>query len=122
MKAREDIINLYVQEEWRNTQWKKFRQICEREGISASAKIRQFIEDYNSKHEPGNPQTRMDIIMTLGQAYKAKSCLDCNKPPRYEALVKGVKVFFCEKHLNARKHLPKANAKSLQSWRELTKK
>ena len=37
-----------------------FQKICEREGESASEKIRGRIDNYVRTHGPGNPQWQMD--------------------------------------------------------------
>ena len=58
MKPRPDIRNFYVDETFVPV-WEEFKQICEREGESASQKIREFIERYVIVHTEGNPQLLM---------------------------------------------------------------
>ena len=41
-------------------EWKTFIKICQREGESASQKIREWIEIYNRRHAPGNPIIPLD--------------------------------------------------------------
>ena len=36
--------------------WKKFMEICERDGQSASELVRIWVEDYVERKDPGNPQ------------------------------------------------------------------
>jgi len=36
--------------------WKKFRELCEKEGTSASQKIEEWVLQYVREHYPGNPQ------------------------------------------------------------------
>lgn len=33
-----------------------FRKICDREGVSVSKKLQEFMEEYNQGHKRGNPQ------------------------------------------------------------------
>ena len=39
-----------------NATWKKFQEICERDGQSASELIRIWVEGYVYRKDPGNPQ------------------------------------------------------------------
>lgn len=115
-QARSDICNFYAPEEFKTNIWKKFKRICTAEGTSASDKIRDMVEDYVRLHESGNPQTRIDVIAKLGKPYRANACMDCGKKPKYEAVIKGVKVFLCEIHKDKRKQKD-----GLQAWREIKK-
>jgi len=36
--------------------WLEFRKICDREGVSASNKVDDFLNAYNQAHRVGNPQ------------------------------------------------------------------
>jgi len=36
--------------------WKKYLEICERDGTNASKEIRQYVRDQVARREPGNPQ------------------------------------------------------------------
>ena len=58
MKKR---TTLYMNQE----EWKMFRQICDREGESASEKVAQFIHQYNLQHSHGNPQLLMTRFVKL---------------------------------------------------------
>jgi hypothetical protein len=55
LQKRWDIRNFYVTEEFIPV-WEQFKEICVREGESASQKIREFVERYVCVHAGGNPQ------------------------------------------------------------------
>lgn len=40
--------------------WEEFVKICQREGSSASKKLREFIQAYVQAHSHGNPQALLD--------------------------------------------------------------
>jgi len=55
--------------------WEEFKQICEREGSSASEKVREFVERYVIVHAHGNPQIRIDKFIELTRSLK--TCFFC---------------------------------------------
>jgi hypothetical protein len=121
-ESSKDIVNFYAKKEFRQTTWPKFERICAREHTSRSKKIREFVEAYVKLHDPGNPQQRIDVIAKLGVPYRAGSCVDCGRKPKYEAQIKDVRVFLCEQCLNKRRKWPSTNAKGITCWKELLKK
>lgn len=48
--------NIYIRKNFEAT-YKSFLKVCEREGESASTKIRNWIQEYMAAHGEGNPQT-----------------------------------------------------------------
>ena len=62
MQHRRDIKNFYIDEPFMPV-WQEFREICLREGESASQKIREFIERYVMVHSEGNPQLLLSKFM-----------------------------------------------------------
>lgn len=83
MTKRSNVGQIYISEGFRQL-WAKFMEICEREGSSGSEKIREFVREYVRRHEPGNPQTRLDVILRRGAPpYKPPSCDSCNQPAEY---------------------------------------
>jgi hypothetical protein len=73
MQTRKDIRNFYIDEAFLPI-WEEFKQICTREGDSASEKIREFIERYVIVHSGGNPQLRIDKF--TGKI-DSKTCFFC---------------------------------------------
>jgi hypothetical protein len=73
MQTRKDIRNFYIDETFLPI-WEEFKQICAREGDSASEKIREFIERYVIVHSSGNPQLRIDKFTDI---VAKKSCFFC---------------------------------------------
>jgi len=59
MEKRRDIRNFYIDENFIPI-WNKFKNICEREDESVSAKIRDLIARYVAVHAKGNPQLLLD--------------------------------------------------------------
>jgi len=53
--------------------YEKLKEIARREGRSASSIINELIEEYIRKHEPGNPQLRLDRIL--------EGKMDLTRPP-----------------------------------------
>jgi len=80
--------------------WETFREICRRDGVSASEKIEEWIQRYNLLHAPGNPQQRLDRLLRQPKAYKAKPLCACGKPAEYKALIGNNWVPLCKKCLN----------------------
>lgn len=54
--------------------WEEFKEICAREGDSASEKIREFVERYVIVHSSGNPQLRID---KFSDVVTKKACFFC---------------------------------------------
>jgi len=48
-------VNIYAPARFKAT-WKKFLEICERDGVSGSHLIRVWVEGYVQRKDPGNPQ------------------------------------------------------------------
>ena len=72
-----------------------------------SEKLRDFISGYVRRHEPGNPQTRLDVLMERGAPpYEPPSCSYCNKPATYICYVQdklfstATASYACEVHRN----------------------
>ena len=64
--------SFYIGTAYRPT-WQTFRQICIGEGTTASQKLVEYITDYVTLHEPGNPQQHLDTILKIGKAYHSPS-------------------------------------------------
>lgn len=120
-ESRKDIVNFYAKREFRDKTWPEFDKICKREHTSRSAKIREYVEGYVKLHAAGNPQQRLDTMAKLGVPYRAGTCLDCGRKPKYEAQVKGVRVYLCEQCLKKRKKWPSTSPKGLVCWKEMKK-
>jgi len=91
---------------------KQFKEICEREDVSASQKIEQFEFDYVNAHCHGNPQTllqthfnppnlicfrckgkfRQLISVEYVSGYLAKLCSECLEKDRKRGIVKKAKL------------------------------
>lgn len=69
-KKKTKVHRFYVPEFFQPT-ISILKEILEREGRSLSEWIRENAEHYVRLHEPGNPQTRIDVIMETGKAYHA---------------------------------------------------
>lgn len=52
------VRSVYIPEEIQFI-WGKFQKICKREGKSVSEAIVEYVCDYVTKHDPGNPQMLM---------------------------------------------------------------
>ena len=72
-QKRKDIRNFYIDEEFLPI-WEEFKEICGREGESASAKIREFIERYVIVHDEGNPQL---MLVKFMEEAKLRECFFC---------------------------------------------
>jgi hypothetical protein len=55
-------------------EWELFKKICKREGNSPSEKIRGFFKNYNSEHQEGNPQTKLEYSEEVKCLPKWKTC------------------------------------------------
>ncbi|MBA7702355.1 hypothetical protein ES703_111119 [subsurface metagenome] len=53
--VKHDTVNIYAPA-WFKATWKKFLEICERDGVSASHLIRVWVDGYVKRKDPGNPQ------------------------------------------------------------------
>ena len=54
--SREDRkVAIYATPGFKAT-WRKFLEICERDGVSASHLVRVWVEGYVARKDPGNPQ------------------------------------------------------------------
>ena len=62
MQKHWEIKNFRIDESFMPI-WTEFRQICVREGDTASDKIREFIMRYVMVHSEGNPQLRLEKFM-----------------------------------------------------------
>jgi len=60
------------------TLWRKFRELCVREGESCSEKIEEWIREYVRQHEPGNPQMLITKF-TTGSEPTPQTCFLCGK-------------------------------------------
>jgi len=80
-------------------EWDIFKEICIREGTTASKKIVEYIIKYNDKHRDGNPQTMLDYAGEVKTLPRYKTC-----PKSSGKLLKG--TFWCEQHSHS--HVPKA--------------
>lgn len=49
------VVTIYAPDHFKAT-WKKFLEICERDGQSASELVRIWVEGYVQRKDPGNPQ------------------------------------------------------------------
>ena len=87
---------------------KKFKVICTREQESMSSKFEKWMRDYIIKHEPGNPQLRLDKI---SQTKITKECShpSCKKTAVYEvwSKEKNLHAYLCEGHKERDKKLLK---------------
>jgi len=68
------VFNFYGPETFRLS-WKKFMKICDREDESAAHKLRKFVEQYNDRHDKGNPQITFDTLLNMPQ----KECERCEE-------------------------------------------
>ena len=92
--------------------WKKFKEICKREGETMSGKLEKFMQQYNQAHSIGNPQltisayakpeeqqpmwvlcVQLDGATTEGQVH-------CKKAGMW---VPGVRCYSCDKNLLRKK-------------------
>ena len=55
MAEKNPEVKIYAPAHFKAT-WKKFREICERDGQSASELVRIWVEGYVARKDPGNPQ------------------------------------------------------------------
>lgn len=55
MSSRRKEFRIYGPHHFAST-WAKFRDICDRDGQSASGLIRVWVEGYVARKDPGNPQ------------------------------------------------------------------
>jgi hypothetical protein len=79
--------------------WQTFREICRREGITASEKIEEMIHRYNLLHSPGNPQQRLDRLLQRQKTYRAKPLCACGKLADYKALIGNSWIPLCSRCL-----------------------
>lgn len=55
MKREDKKVAIYAPPHFKAT-WRKFLEICERDGQSASELVRIWVEGYVQRKDPGNPQ------------------------------------------------------------------
>ena len=55
MAGKDRKVSIYAPPRFKAT-WRKFLEICERDGQSASELIRIWVEGYVARKDPGNPQ------------------------------------------------------------------
>ena len=55
MTGRDKKVAIYAPPHFKAT-WRKFLEICERDGVSASHLVRVWVEGYVQRKDPGNPQ------------------------------------------------------------------
>ena len=55
MARKNPEVKIYAPPHFKAT-WRKFLEICERDGVSASHLIRVWVEGYVQSKDPGNPQ------------------------------------------------------------------
>ena len=55
MTRKRRVIEIYSPDHFKAT-WKKFLEICKRDGQSGSGLIRVWVEGYVHRKDPGNPQ------------------------------------------------------------------
>jgi len=55
-------------------EWEKFVELCRKEGVPVSEKIRQWISTHVQEHWPGNPQTPLSRY--LGVEVSKRICPD----------------------------------------------
>lgn len=83
MSKRRNVGQIYLPEGFLQI-WTKFMEICDREGSSGSEKVRDFVRAYVRRHEPGNPQTRLDTIIERGAPpNQPPRCGFCDRPAAY---------------------------------------
>jgi hypothetical protein len=102
LQKRKDIRNFYLDETFIPI-WNEFKEICSREGDSASNKIREFISRYVMVHSEGNPQMLMDKF--CGEIRKGE-CFFCHnqKDQLFKvAYVSGLVAPTCQSCLNENK-------------------
>jgi len=69
---------IYIPPEIEHT-WKKFKEICQREGTGPSEKIREYIVEYVRIHEPGNPQVQIASFLPGGPSLAVTALPECPK-------------------------------------------
>jgi hypothetical protein len=55
MTLKSNEVKIYAPDHFKAT-WRKFLEICERDGQSASELVRIWVEGYVQRKDPGNPQ------------------------------------------------------------------
>jgi hypothetical protein len=102
MSIRKDIRNFYIDETFIPI-WNEFKEICNREGESASEKLREFISRYVMVHGEGNPQMLIDRFcgeIKKGECFFCKQVKDQLWKVQY---VSGLVVPTCKPCLEANK-------------------
>jgi len=102
MQKHREIRNFSIDEAFVPI-WQEFREICFREGESASEKIREYIMRYVSVHAHGNPQLILEKFMgeiKLGECFFCKGQFEFLKKVEYAS---GLIAPTCEDCLNRNK-------------------
>ncbi len=60
MTLKSNEVKIYAPLHFKAT-WKKFLEICERDGQSASELVRIWVEGYVQRKDPGNPQRPLTV-------------------------------------------------------------
>ena len=60
MKSK--FVNIYAPVGFKAT-WKRYLEICDRDGKSASREIRKFVEGQVARRDPGNPQRTLGTFV-----------------------------------------------------------
>jgi len=77
--------------------WRKFKEVCQREGESCSEKIEELIAAYVKKKYPGNPQAPIERYLTAPKLpdcpeYDVRYCLtlywSCFRKKRFRCVVR----------------------------------
>ena len=77
--------------------FRKFKEIADREGRSMSEILEELVRDYVRIHEPGNPQTRLDVILGITKD-PVPRCSECGDPAERVYRLRGLSVFRCKEH------------------------
>ena len=93
--------------------WETFKEICRREGSTASEKIRELIFEYVRVHEPGNPQTRLDVILKDGGP-EGPVCNECGSPAERGYRTKSGVILRCRRH-----RLDPGDPVGVKGWKEV---
>jgi len=100
----------YVPEEFEQT-LKTLEAILKREGKSLSAWFRDQAQEYVTRHESGNPQTRLDRSL---DASRVPLCSRCGDPATRVYFTSGAHFFTCDAHKVSARSSP-----AIKGWRQL---
>jgi len=96
------ILHVYVPVE-KQRLVERAKEVARREGSSLSKLILAYLEEYVRRHEGGNPQTRLDRILS-GSEPAAKTCAMCRNPAAILGYRGGVQVRLCRDHFHRLRH------------------